>query len=102
MNRVNRNIVMVLKVLAGVIGFTLVWLILRGDAWSQELEKYVPINAGFCGDVQLNCIKAIPKETDIFYIIFDKGKIIAITKVSGDKEEIVWGRLPLKPNEKDL
>lgn len=103
MTRVNRNIVTVLKVLAGTVAFTLVWLILTGDAWTQELEKYQPIAGGFCGDVQLNCIKMIPADTDIFYAVFKDGKIIAITRVKPDgKEETIWGKLPLRKGEQNI
>ena len=89
------------------IGFLIAYLFLTDKARGQELEKYEPIAGGFCGDVQLNCVKMIPKGTDIFYAIIQNGKIIAITRVIGEdgKEEVVWGklpRLPLKKGERDI
>lgn len=89
-----------LKVLLTI---TLGWLVLRGDAWSQNLEKYQAIDGGFCGDVQLNCIKMIPADTEIFYAIIRDGKLIAITRVIGEgKEEVVWGKLPPKKGEHNI
>lgn len=102
MTRVNRNIVTVLKVLAGGISFLVIYFILTGPAWTQNLELYEPLEAGFCGDVQLNCVKMVLKETEIFYVVFDRGKLIAITRVHDGKETVIWGKLPLRKNEKDI
>jgi hypothetical protein len=37
-----------------------------------------------------------------FAVLSEEGKLIAITKVLDGKEEVIWGKLPLKANEKEL
>ena len=92
---------MFVKLLVGTLAFLVVYFILTGRVWSQELEKYEPINVGFCKDVQLPCARLVLKGTDFFYAVFKEGRLIAITKISKGKEEVIWGKL-LKPNEKEL
>ena len=89
--------------LPAIIAFVLVFGVAK-KVYGQELEKYEPINVGFCEDVQLPCARLVLKGTDFFYSVFSKeGKLLAITKVKPDgKEEVIWGKLPLKPNEREL
>ncbi len=74
--------------------------------WSQEkpLEPYKPLGGMvFCQDVQLPCIPMFLKDTAIYFAVLSKeGKLIAVTKMLDGKEEVVWGKLPLKANEKEL
>lgn len=80
----------------------LVWAILNGPAWSAELDKYDPIQAGMCEDVASPCVKMVLKNTTFFYAIFSMdGKLIAITRVRQDgTEETIWGKLPRLPQKK--
>ena len=83
--------------------FVLAYLILRGDAWGGELEKYRPVQIGSCEDVgNLPCVKMVLKDTKIFYAIFSMdGKLLAITLEKPDgTEEVIWGKLPRLPPKK--
>ena len=100
-----RNIVMVLKALAGLTAFIIVYLSLTGRAWSAELDKYEPLSASICEDVQLPCVLMMRKDTPFFYAVFKDGKLIAITELKpGGKEVVIWGtlKLPLKKGEHDI
>ena len=100
---VNRNITTALKVFAAGIAFVLVYLFLRGESWGAELDKYEPIRAGICEDVQLPCLFMMLKDTPFFYAIFKDGKLIAITRVKPDgSEETIFGKLPYKKGERDI
>lgn len=77
--------------------------LLVGKASGQNIQQYVPIEMGFCEDVNLRCAAMIHEDTPIFYAVFsDDGKILAITKTHKGKEVVVWGKLPLKKDEKRL
>lgn len=104
MTRVNRNIVTVLKVLAGSIAFIIVYLSLSGRVFGAELDKYEPISAGVCKDVELPCVFMMRKDTPFFYAVFKDGKLIAITELKGGKETVIWGtlKLPLKKGESEI
>lgn len=83
----------------------LIWLlaIISPCINAQDLNKYIPVEIGFCEDVGLRCASMIPIDTPMFYAVFsDEGKLIAITKIVGKKETTVWGKLPLKKNEVQL
>lgn len=80
-------------------------MLLPFTSGAQELGKYLPLEVGMCEDVKLQCIKAILKTTDIYYVLIKNGKPIAITKVSADgREEVIWGdiKLPLKKGEHSI
>lgn len=71
------------------------------EAQAQELEKYRPLAMSFCDDVQLRCAVMVSIETPMYFAVFsEEGTLIAITKVLDGVETTVWGRLPLKKNEK--
>lgn len=64
---------------------------------AQNLENYKFLGAGVCPDVKLPCVVLVEKKTDFYYAVFNRNgtKLVAITKVSPDGEEVViWGKLP--------
>ena len=78
----------------------------QAKAEDDPLKDYKPITGmTLCRDVMLPCILAIPKTADLHFIVFSKdGKLVAITKIQGDREVVVWGelKLPLRKNEREL
>lgn len=72
-------------------------------ASAQDLNNYIPIEKGYCEDVALRCVSMIPIDTPMFYAVFsNEGQLIAITKMTGSKETVVWGKLPPKKGEIEL